>query len=74
MAGLAEPTSGDVFLDGRKVEGPPRSVIYVFQQYTRSLFPWKTVNATSRSGWKTVNDRLGMRLRHARARSSRSSS
>ena len=43
MAGLAEPTSGAVFLDGRKVEGPPRSVIYVFQQYTRSLFPWKTV-------------------------------
>ena len=32
-----------MFLDGRKVDGPPRSVIYVFQQYTRSLFPWKTV-------------------------------
>lgn len=43
MAGLVEPTKGAVFLDGRKVEGPPRSVIYVFQQYTRSLFPWKTV-------------------------------
>jgi NitT/TauT family transport system ATP-binding protein len=43
MAGLVEPTSGAVFLDGRKVDGPPPSVIYVFQQYTRSLFPWKTV-------------------------------
>jgi NitT/TauT family transport system ATP-binding protein len=43
MAGLVEPTSGAVSLDGRKVEGPPPSVIYVFQQYTRSLFPWKTV-------------------------------
>jgi NitT/TauT family transport system ATP-binding protein len=32
-----------VFLDDRKVETPPPSVIYVFQQYTRSLFPWKTV-------------------------------
>ena len=43
MAGLVEPTSGAVFLDGRNVDGPPRNVIYVFQQYTRSLFPWKTV-------------------------------
>jgi NitT/TauT family transport system ATP-binding protein len=32
-----------VFLDDRKVDTPTPSVIYVFQQYTRSLFPWKTV-------------------------------
>ncbi len=32
-----------MFLEHRKVEGPPPSVLYVFQQYTRSLFPWKTV-------------------------------
>jgi ABC-type nitrate/sulfonate/bicarbonate transport system, ATPase component len=32
-----------VFLEDRKVEAPPPTVIYVFQQYTRSLFPWKTV-------------------------------
>jgi NitT/TauT family transport system ATP-binding protein len=25
------------------VTAPPRAAIYVFQQYTRSLFPWKTV-------------------------------
>jgi NitT/TauT family transport system ATP-binding protein len=43
MAGLVAPTSGAVFLEGRKVETPPPTVIYVFQQYTRSLFPWKTV-------------------------------
>jgi NitT/TauT family transport system ATP-binding protein len=43
MAGLVGPTAGSVFLDGRKVDDPPPSVIYVFQQYTRSLFPWKTV-------------------------------
>jgi NitT/TauT family transport system ATP-binding protein len=43
MAGLVEPTSGSVMIEGRKVDGPPRNVIYVFQQYTRSLFPWKTV-------------------------------
>jgi NitT/TauT family transport system ATP-binding protein len=43
IAGLIEPTSGAAFLENRKVEGPPPSVLYVFQQYTRSLFPWKTV-------------------------------
>jgi NitT/TauT family transport system ATP-binding protein len=43
VAGLVAPTSGAVFLDGRKVESPPPAAIYVFQQYTRSLFPWKTV-------------------------------
>jgi NitT/TauT family transport system ATP-binding protein len=43
IAGLVAPTSGAVFLDGRKVESPPPAAIYVFQQYSRSLFPWKTV-------------------------------
>ena len=43
MAGLVAPTSGAVFLEDRKVEAPPPTVIYVFQQYTRSLSPWKTV-------------------------------
>jgi NitT/TauT family transport system ATP-binding protein len=43
MAGLVDPTAGAVLLDDRTVDGPPPSVIYVFQQYTRSLFPWKSV-------------------------------
>jgi NitT/TauT family transport system ATP-binding protein len=43
MAGLFRPTWGGVRLDGREVDGPPFEVIYVFQQYTKSIFPWKTV-------------------------------
>jgi NitT/TauT family transport system ATP-binding protein len=43
MAGLASPTSGDVFFGTTRVQEPPRDLVYVFQQYTRSLFPWKTV-------------------------------
>jgi len=43
MAGLIAPTSGEVFFAEKRVEGPPADVLYVFQQYTRSLFPWKTV-------------------------------
>jgi len=43
MAGLALPTSGEVFYEQSRVQDPPPDVVYVFQQYTRSLFPWKTV-------------------------------
>jgi NitT/TauT family transport system ATP-binding protein len=43
MAGLASPTSGEVFYEQSRVQDPPPDVVYVFQQYTRSLFPWKTV-------------------------------
>jgi NitT/TauT family transport system ATP-binding protein len=43
MAGLASPTAGEVFCGDDRVRGPPPGVLYVFQQYTRSLFPWKTV-------------------------------
>src|SRR5262245_13453195 len=43
MAGLATPTAGDVFFGATRVRDPPPDVVYVFQQYTRSLFPWKTV-------------------------------
>jgi NitT/TauT family transport system ATP-binding protein len=43
MAGLASATSGDVFHRENRVKDPPPEVVYVFQQYTRSLFPWRTV-------------------------------
>jgi NitT/TauT family transport system ATP-binding protein len=37
------PTEGAVLLDGKPVDGPPREVAIVFQDYSRSLFPWLTV-------------------------------
>ncbi|MBY3554404.1 ABC transporter ATP-binding protein [Modestobacter lapidis] len=43
IAGLLEPTSGTVTLDGTQVTGPPPSMAVVFQEYGRSLFPWMTV-------------------------------
>jgi NitT/TauT family transport system ATP-binding protein len=42
-AGLSGATSGDVLLNGRQIDGPPREAVYLFQQYTKSVFPWKTV-------------------------------
>ena len=43
VAGLLAPTSGQTRLNARPVTEPPAEFVYVFQQYTRSLFPWKTV-------------------------------
>ena len=67
VAGLIDATSGAVFLDGRKVDGPPRTVIYVFQQYTRSLFPWKTVERNVAFGLEN-RERLSRQAVAARTR------
>jgi NitT/TauT family transport system ATP-binding protein len=45
MAGLVRPTSGETRVNSRIVIAPPAEMVYVFQQYTRSLFPWKTVES-----------------------------
>ena len=43
LCGLTQPTEGTVRLDDRPVVGPAREVAIVFQDYSRSLFPWLTV-------------------------------
>jgi NitT/TauT family transport system ATP-binding protein len=45
IAGLDEPTSGSVELDGVPVRGVPDGLSMVFQDYSRSLFPWMRVDA-----------------------------
>jgi len=42
-AGLIDATEGSVLFQGRPLTGPPRQMIFLFQQYTKSIFPWKTV-------------------------------
>jgi NitT/TauT family transport system ATP-binding protein len=45
VAGLMPPTSGEVRFQGKLVAAPPPGIVYLFQQYTKSLFPWRTVLA-----------------------------
>jgi NitT/TauT family transport system ATP-binding protein len=43
ISGLDTPTRGNVTFNDRPVAGPAKGMIYVFQQYTKSIFPWRTV-------------------------------
>jgi NitT/TauT family transport system ATP-binding protein len=43
IAGLLPASRGDVFLHGDRVCGVPSDLAVVFQDYSRSLLPWKTV-------------------------------
>jgi NitT/TauT family transport system ATP-binding protein len=43
FAGLLKPTSGSVLVGGKEVTGPRPDLALVFQDYTRSLLPWLSV-------------------------------
>jgi len=43
ISGLETPTAGEILFNDRAVNGPPKGMIYVFQQYTKSILPWRTV-------------------------------
>jgi NitT/TauT family transport system ATP-binding protein len=43
IAGLLPASRGDVFLHGDRVSGVPSDLAVVFQDYSRSLLPWRTV-------------------------------
>jgi NitT/TauT family transport system ATP-binding protein len=45
LSGLLAPTSGEIILKGSKVESPPPGLILLFQDYSRSLMPWRKVLA-----------------------------
>ncbi|MBA2357126.1 MAG: ABC transporter ATP-binding protein [Actinobacteria bacterium] len=43
LCGLTPPSDGSVLFNGKAVMRPPREVALVFQDYSRSLFPWLSV-------------------------------
>jgi NitT/TauT family transport system ATP-binding protein len=43
IAGLTAPSSGSISLGDREITGPPPELVYLFQDYANSIFPWKTV-------------------------------
>ncbi len=61
IAGLETPTGGTIAIEGKPVSGPPQSVRYLFQNYSESLLPWRTVGGNIHFG-----------LQHAFQRAARS--
>lgn len=43
VAGLIPVSTGRVLVKGIEVNGPPRSLVLVFQEYNKSLFAWRSV-------------------------------
>ncbi len=48
LTGLQSISSGSARVDGREIDGPPQEMALVFQEYTRSLMPWLTVEKNVR--------------------------
>lgn len=55
IAGLDQPTSGEVIADGETVKKPSGDIAVIFQQY--SLFPWLTVLENVMFGLNLKKDR-----------------
>jgi len=43
ISGLDQPTTGEVQFEGKPVDGVPEGLAMVFQDYSRSLYPWMRV-------------------------------
>jgi ABC-type nitrate/sulfonate/bicarbonate transport system ATPase subunit len=64
VAGLIEPSSGEVLLNGRRIDGPGADRGMVFQSYT--LFPWLTVQGNVEFGSRLKAMTAGQRAMVAR--------
>jgi NitT/TauT family transport system ATP-binding protein len=64
VSGLMTPSGGQVQLRDEPVTGPPPNMALVFQDYSRSLFPWLTVrkNAQLPLRRKTIDKAEATRL------------
>jgi NitT/TauT family transport system ATP-binding protein len=66
VSGLEKPSSGEIIFDSRIVDGPPRGMVYVFQQYAKSILPWLTVIENVEFGLRSVAPNMGRREARAR--------
>jgi NitT/TauT family transport system ATP-binding protein len=59
VAGLLAPTKGSVMLEGRLITAPVIEMVYLFQQYSKSLFPWRRVRDNVALGLEVSGRRGG---------------
>jgi len=61
IAGLMLPTKGEIKLNGDRVYSPPPGLILLFQDYSRSLMPWRKVMANACFGLELKRQKLNLR-------------
>ena len=64
LSGLMPPTSGETLFEGRAIDRVPEQLSVVFQDYSRSLFPWSKVARNVELPLKVEG--VGKAERHAR--------
>ena len=67
IAGLVTPTAGTIVLNGERVTGIPAGLAVVFQDYSRSLYPWLTVGDNVALPLRRKNRDRAQRRESARA-------
>jgi NitT/TauT family transport system ATP-binding protein len=65
LAGLMPPTSGEALFEGAPLRSVPAGVGVVFQDYSRSLYPWLTVAGNVELALKVRGVRRGPRSARA---------
>lgn len=65
IAGLVPPSSGTIRLGSQDVTGEPAHMVYLFQQYSKSLLPWMSVAGNVMFSFR---HRIAMSRTAARAR------
>ena len=66
IAGLERPTRGEIFIDGKPIDGPGPDRAIVFQNY--SLFPWQTAVKNVRFAIQQTNKGISKAEADAKAR------
>ncbi|MBP2338025.1 NitT/TauT family transport system ATP-binding protein [Saccharothrix coeruleofusca] len=67
ISGLIRPSKGEITLHGDEVRGVPDDLAVVFQDYSRSLFPWLTVQGNVEFPLRRGLSRAQRRTRAAEA-------
>lgn len=60
-AGFVKPSGGQVLRQGQVVTQPNREVAFVFQDYTRALLPWRTVEGNVMLALEAAHTPMGQR-------------
>lgn len=67
IAGLIPSSGGDVSFGGTRVSGPPEGMVYLFQQYSKSLLPWRSVGGNVALALEAFNGDSRARIRERAA-------